>query len=162
MTERMLGVGKATGLGSSNAPTVVQGQILLSPGNRELVVCCVPDAGVSERTRDVTHEVRLRAEVRVVVNPCPLDGLTAEIAGLKAQRLLLAVRAIQRIDVREELLGVWFSDVPRRVAKNGIEACAGLAEDIRELEFPMEEPLRCRDATGNGFRFLGRSGQGAG
>jgi hypothetical protein len=58
---------------------------------------------------------------------------------LLGQRLLLAVGAVERVVVGEELLGIGLLNLPRRVAQHRVKARLAGREDIRELQLPVEE-----------------------
>ena len=80
-----------------------------------------------------------------------------EQLGLLPQRLLLAVAAVERIEIGEELLGVRLLDLPRRIADDRVEAGLRAREDVGELQLPVEEPPLGRhspDARHNRLRRL--------
>src|ERR1035441_6356785 len=60
---------------------------------------------------------------------------------LPVERFLLAVTAIERVDIGEELLGVRLLYFPRRVANDRVKARSLTLEDIREFQFPVEEAM---------------------
>ena len=58
---------------------------------------------------------------------------------LLADRILLAVTAIQRIERREKLFAVRLGNVPRWIAHDRIKSILGLAKDVGEFNLPMKE-----------------------
>src|ERR1035437_3439318 len=97
---------------------------------------------VAERMRNILHPVGTGLETGAVVPPIELDTLLmAEVLLLPVERLLLAVTAIERIDIGEELLGVRLLHFPGRVADDGVKAWGLTLEDIREFQFPVEEAM---------------------
>ena len=113
-----------------------------------LLALAVDRDAVTEREARVLDPVAHRLEVGVVVEPLPLDGWIAlEELGLFADRFLLAVAAVERIEGGEELLAVRLGDVPRRIAEHGVEAVQAGVEDVGELQLPVEESLLDGDAA---------------
>ena len=80
----------------------------------------------------------------------------------------LASSSTRRADLRgpdrKELLFLQLDELPRRVAENDVEAAApagsigwsGGAEQVRELEVPVEEPILGGESLQSGQRGLGQ------
>ena len=102
----------------------------------------------------MTHEIRLGAEAGAVVEPIALHRGGGEVFLLLLECLLLAVRAVERVDAREELLGDRLRDVPRRISEDCVKAGARLAEYVRKLELSVEEAHLGRDPGGYGPRLV--------
>src|SRR5690348_13021973 len=116
----MLGVGVADAPSALRAPEIVQRRILLRRARKAECSCSV--VGIAKRKRRELVPGRERLEARRVRQPVVLRcGIMLEVARLRLQRLLLAVGAIERIDVREELLRARLLNLPRRIAHYGVE-----------------------------------------
>src|ERR1035441_6153433 len=97
---------------------------------------------IAKGMRRILHPVRPGFETRAVVHPIELDtGLMAKILQLPVERLLLAVTAIEGVDIGEELLGVRLLHFPRRIADDSVKAWSLTLEDIREFQLPVEEAM---------------------
>ena len=105
--------------------------VLSTALNDETVVAYLSCFRISKGSGRVLHEVGLGPKIRVVIKPALLHLLTSEKAGLFPQGFLLAVSALEGVDVAEELFGIRLGDVPRWIAKHRIETCSFGAEDIR-------------------------------
>src|ERR1017187_5388179 len=78
---------------------------------------------IAKGMRRILHPVGTGFETRAVVHPIELDSsLNAKILQLPVKRLLLAVTAIERINIGEELLGVRLLHLPRRVTDDRIKS----------------------------------------
>ena len=156
--EGMRRIAEADGAAAGVLPPLLAGlppsrmklPVLAASCDGEAVLALGILVGVAEGARGVAHEVRLGAEVGVVVQPAALHGRVLEVARLLAQRLLLAVGAVEGIDLGGELLGDGLGDVPRRIPQDRIEARARIPEHVRELQLPMEEAHLRGDPLGDG------------
>src|SRR4051794_20257799 len=92
--------------------------------------------------RHILYPVRPGLEASAVVHPIELDALvTVKILLLPVESLLLAVAAIERINVGKEFLGVRLLHLPRRVANDGIKTWRATLKDIWEFQFPVEKAM---------------------
>ena len=161
VAERMGGVAETGGAGAGLPPAFVNLQVLAAAHDDEAVLAAGVLLGVAEGARGVAREVRLRAEAGVVVEPVAFDGGVGEAGGLPVQGLLLAVGAVERVEVREELLGDRLGDVPRRVPEQRIESGSCFPEHVGKLQLPMEEPHLAGDPPGDRPRLVRRLREGA-
>ena len=161
-TKRVHRVAEAGGAPAGSPPFIVKSDVPVASHDREAVLALVIPLGVPKRARGIAHEVRLGAEAGAVVEPVALHRGGGEVISLLLKCLLLAVGAVERVEVREELLGDGFRDVPRRVAEDRVEARARFAEHVRELDLPVEEVHLGRDSIGDGAGLGGRVGEGTG
>ena len=153
-------VGESPALPAGVPPAGMIEVVVPAAGDGEAVSARLVFVRIAEGACGITHEVRLGAEVGVVVKPGPLDSGIDEIAGLMAEGLLLAVGAVEGIDVGEELLGVGLGDVPGGIPEDGIEARARGTEDVGEFELPVEEALGRGDPVGDGAGLRRRGMEG--
>ena len=124
--------------------------VLVAAYNGEPIPALVVGLRIAEWAGGMAREVRLSAKARAVVQPVALHEPVLEISGLFAEGFLLAIGAVERIDVREEFLGDGLGDVPWRIAENRIESGPRLPEHVRELQLPMEEAHLGGNAFGHG------------
>src|SRR3990167_7372862 len=153
MPKRVLRIGVAARTGAARSPFVVQRIVKPAAGDREALVALFR---ISPRRCRKLHEIRLRLEIRVVVEPFPFRGIVREVVGLFADRFLFSIGSIKRIDIREELLGVRLGDIPRRISKDRIESGPAGIEGIWKLDLPMEETLLRGDRARDRGCSLGR------
>ena len=162
MAKRMRGVPEAGGAYACRPPSGVKLPILaMTRHNGEAILALVIFLGIAIRARGVVHKVRLSAETSAVFEPVPLHCHRSEVFLLLPQRVLLAVGAIERVDIREELLGDRLRDVPRRIPEDRVEPRARLAEYVRKLQLPVKETHLGRDPFGHGTGFLRWVDEGA-
>ena len=160
VAERMRRIAVAGAAAARLPPAVVQRDVFGAARGGEAVLTLGGLLRVAERVGGVADEVGLRAKAGVVVEPAALQIAVDEVAGLPAQRLLLAVGAVERVDVTEKLLRDRLGDVPRRVAEDGVEAVSRGAEHVRELKLPVEEAELGGHARGDRLRPRRRGGEG--
>ena len=98
-----------------------------------------PTVTIAEGGAYVGDEVGELFESRQVREPEALDVGVAEHFLLTPKRFLLAIGAVERIDVGEELLRIRLLRLPWRVSQDGVEAAPRRCEDIRVLKLPVEE-----------------------
>ena len=128
--------------------------VLATLHDRKAILALVILLWVAEWASGMTHEIRLGAEAGAVVEPIALHRGGGEVFLLLLECLLLAVRAVERVDAREELLGDRLRDVPRRISEDCVKAGARLAEYVRKLELPVEEAHLGCDPVGYGPRLV--------
>src|SRR3990172_9922790 len=110
----MTGIGETTTRTARLAPSSMKVHAGRTAADAERVPAIVLALRVAKRTGRRACEVRLRPEVGVVLQPRQFDVRVAEELRLLGNRVLLAVRAVERIDIGEELLGVGLGDIPGR------------------------------------------------
>src|SRR5437764_10920842 len=122
---------------TSVLPVGIESTAILSEAELLAIIDTVP-----ERRADILVPVRQPLVACDVRDPTSLVvGTALKVLPLARKRVLLAVRSVQRIDVREELLGIRLLNFPRRVPDDRVETRLGVREHVREFQLPVKESV---------------------